>query len=71
MVTHVTAPIHAARAIVRGDVSYARACMIGVRSLRVCEARALIGACDEARERYGCELDWLSFLDDSPMRRAS
>lgn len=58
---HTTAPIVAARLIVRGDVSGARAVLSTHpwgNTYRVCEIRALIGACEAANRRYGCSLDW-------------
>lgn len=59
---HTTPAIHAARAVVRGDVQRARLELAGVRALRPYEARALAGACAEANRRYGCSLTWCSFL---------
>lgn len=59
MLHHTTPAIHAARAVVRGDVSRARAELVGcVPAFRVYELRALQGACREANRRYGCEIDW-------------
>jgi hypothetical protein len=60
-----TTPILAARAIVQGDVSTARALLAGHKwgsAFRVCEARAIIGACREAGRRYGCSIDPRSIL---------
>lgn len=59
---HTTPAIHAARAIVRGDVQRARLELAGVKSISVTEMRALAGACAEASRRYGCFLDWADFI---------
>lgn len=57
-----TAAIAAARAVIAGDVQRARELLIGWRTFAVCEARAMIGACREAKRRYGCDISWTSFL---------
>lgn len=55
-----TFAIHAARAIVRGDVQRARAELLGQPvALSVAEARALGGSIAEAERRYGVRLDGL------------
>lgn len=65
IVRHTTPAIIAARQIVKGDVSAARDSLRGHRwpgAFRACEARAIIGACRAANARYGCNLDFRSFL---------
>lgn len=65
--THLTTPaILAARLIVKGDVSQARAEVaahhVYKAGFTVAEVRALNGACMEANRRYGCDIKWTSFL---------
>lgn len=56
--------ILAARLIIKGDVALARAEVASFRTagFTVAESRALIGACREANRRYGCDLNFTSFL---------
>lgn len=57
-----TALIMAARAIVRGDISRARAESQGCKLATVAEARALAGACRIANKRWGLNLRWINFI---------
>ena len=53
-----------ARLIVRGMVHEARRALGAARrpAWRVCELRAIIGACRFANLRYGARLDWQDWL---------
>ena len=56
-----------ARAIIAGDLDRARREAAGRRSWGVSEARAIVGACRVARERFaGCSVTFSEFLGESP-----
>lgn len=60
---HGTTPlIHAARAIVRGDISRARTESAGKCLATITEARALAGACRIANAKLGTNLRWCHFV---------